>query len=501
MFPRPFERSYAAALTVAILAIAPYILVTTAYFFYDKQLTADLNANRIAVEIVESLATAGYAFGALLGGDLIARIMQRRLFFVCEALFIAGAVVAGSAHGIAQYGAGVTLMGFATGLLLVVALPPVVQRFPPRRMRTTSAVVNIGFFGAVTLGPIAGGAAASVHAWRWYYAVLAALGLFALLLAALTLPKTPPKKPDMPFDRAALLLAVFATALPFWASGELIGHSFDSVLFAAPLAVGMVAFIALLVVEYRSKNPLSPVRPMAKAVPVAGVLIAMFGGAALVTLMELLEELYLVTLHAKPLAAGLLFWPEVAGTLISAVLLGALIRSRLLHLLPFAGMVVLIGAGALLLFMPPHGSAPLTLAAAGLLGIGAGATVAPGLWLAGFSLPSQLVGRTFALVELVRSEADFVVAPVILQAAVVVSGGTMLRIGGFREAVWFTIGLAAFTLLVCAAIYTFNRVALPRPDLELWLLGEGDEAVAVASPPLFTSPARARYSTRSSRAG
>ncbi|HLH98853.1 MAG TPA: hypothetical protein VKW08_27400 [Xanthobacteraceae bacterium] len=38
----------------------------------------------------------------------------------------------------------------------------------------------------------------------------------------------------------------------------------------------------------------------------------------------------------------------------------------------------------------------------GLLGLGAGATVSPGLFLAGLSLPTQFIGRILALVELVR---------------------------------------------------------------------------------------------------
>jgi hypothetical protein len=63
-----------------------------------------------------------------------------------------------------------------TGLLLVIALPPVIQRFPAQRMPTTAAAINIGFFGAVTVGPLLGGITAYGHAWRTFYAALGALG-------------------------------------------------------------------------------------------------------------------------------------------------------------------------------------------------------------------------------------------------------------------------------------------------------------------------------------
>jgi hypothetical protein len=345
---------------------------------------------------------------------LIQRFKQRLLFIVCESLFIAGCIVGAGAGRIVQFGAGKVLVGFATGLLLVIALPPVVRSFPPQRMVMTSAWVNIGFFGAVTVGPLIGGAVASAHVWRWFYAGLAVIGCIALLVSLFTLPDQPPPDPGQRLDKPALLLGLAATTLPFWAAGELTGHGFSNYLFMVPVAVGIACFVALLLTQYHQEQPLSPVKPMWKAVPIAGILVAMFGGAALVTMMELLQKYQITVLHATPLATGLLFWPEVIGTIITAVLLGAFIRSRLLATLPAAGMVVLIVAAALMLFISDRSSPSLVLAITGLLGLGAGSTVAPGLWLAGFSLPSVLVGRTFAVVELVRSEADFIIAPVML---------------------------------------------------------------------------------------
>jgi hypothetical protein len=59
---------------------------------------------------------------------------------------------------------------------------------------------------------------------------------------------------------------------------------------------------------------------------------------------------------------------------------------------------------------------PGTAVAGVLLGFGAGAGVAPALFMAGLSAPSDRLGPTFALVELLRSEAAFRVAPVVAQA-------------------------------------------------------------------------------------
>jgi len=41
----------------------------------------------------------------------------------------------------------------------VIAIPPLVRRFPLRRLPVTAAMIDVAFFGAVTAGPVVGGAA------------------------------------------------------------------------------------------------------------------------------------------------------------------------------------------------------------------------------------------------------------------------------------------------------------------------------------------------------
>lgn len=481
--PRPFEGIYGVSLLTAILALVPYIIVTAAYTLFRDQVAQDIGAGKTGLEIINGLATAGYAFGALLGGDLINRFKQRLLFLVCEGLFILSCALAGAASGIVAYGAGRVLQGFMTGLLLVIALPPVIQRFPARRMPTTAAAINIGFFGAVTVGPLLGGITAYGHAWRTFYAALGGLGCLTWLLALLTLPDAEPPNPRMRFDLTALALGLPATALPFWAVGELTGPGFASPLFIAPLTLGVICFVALLLVEYHRKEPLAPVKQMWHTLPLVGTLAAMIGGAAFFTLMMLAQQYLLSVAHGSMLQGGLPFWPQVVGVIITATLLGLLLRTRMLPFLVLFGMVLLMAGGALLLTLRPGAEAHrVVLAAAGLLGLGAGATVSPGLYLAAFSLPSRIVGRTFALVELVRSVADFILAPVMLGIARVASGALHPNADGLRFSIWLTLGVTIAFTLGGMALYLLGGAGLPRPDLVAWI--ERNQP-AIGSPPLM----------------
>src|SRR5581483_8100573 len=108
---------------------------------------------------------------------------------------------------------------------------------------------------------------------------------------------------------------------------------------------------------------------------------------------------------------GVLYLPEVAGAVITAVVLGLVVARRAMHYLPLAGMIFL-AAGILVFAIKIPSSQAATLVGSGLTGIGLGATVAPALFVAGFSLASANLQRVFAIVELLRAVAAFMIAPV-----------------------------------------------------------------------------------------
>src|SRR5579885_1743938 len=95
------------------------------------------------------------------------------------------------------------------------------------------------------------------------------------------------------------------------------------------------------------------------------------------------------------------------------------------------------GIGVFRIQVPP--SQELTLIGSGLTGIGLGAAVAPALFVAGFSLPSASLQRVFAIVELLRAVAAFMIAPVFAHFAATVGGDPKTGTG---LALWIGLGLA-----------------------------------------------------------
>jgi len=465
---------YGPTATVALLALCPNIALTTALPLAQQRVVTALHTSTFGTQLAAGLSNGGYALGAVLAAYLVLRFKQRLLFLATETVFVAGSVAAATATSPAQYVVGRLLQGATTGLMLVIALPPLVTRFGSRVLPRTAALVNIGLFGAVTIGPLLGGVAGeSASGWRWLLAVVALAGAAGVVLAALTLEQRPPFDESQPPDWSAFALAAAATFLPFLAVSELSSGGAASPLFGAPLGVGLAALVVLIVRQYRRSNALMPVQALSTSLPVLGIVAAMVGGAAVVALTTLTTAGLLDGQKDSTLVTGALLTPQVLGVAVAAFAFARLFPTRWLPLQVLVGILLTGIAGALLLAPEDHA---LVLAAAALLGLGAGSTVSPGLFVAAFGVESDKLGRAFALVELLRAEAAYLVGPVVLYAAEQSADPAQ----GLVRSTWIVIGLVIAGTGLLLLLARLSRVRLRTPDLDGWLEGRGQ---ALPSPP------------------
>jgi hypothetical protein len=144
--------------------------------------------------------------------------------------------------------------------------------------------------------------------------------------------------------------------------------------------------------QYRAKRPLMPVRQLATTFPACGILIAMCESSAAFGLMELV----LKALQGKgsPAHTAVLVLPEFGAAVLTAVLFGALFRTRFTPLLAIGGLGMLTAAAALLTGLAAGGGT-LVAVSSGLIGFGVGASVSPALFITGFSLRSAQIQRVF----------------------------------------------------------------------------------------------------------
>jgi MFS family permease len=235
--------------------------------------------------------------------------------------------------------------------------------------------------------------------------------------------------------------------------------------------------VALVVYQYRTRHPLMPVRAAATSVPVTGLLVALAARAAAIGLMELvLQALQKAT---SPGHTALVFLPEFAGALVVAGVFGALFRTRFTPVLAISGLLAITAAAGLFIAVLPS-AGPAVAVGAGLLGLGVAASVSPALFMVGFSLRSRLLQRVFALIELMRGVTGFLIAPILLFLAGVMSRKPS---SGLAGSLWICLAIAVIGFVGGLTVYWFGKRRLEAPDLERW---QSEDAAAWMSPALFS---------------
>lgn len=481
----PLAGRYPAVASMVVCALVPYLALSGALGPITPTIAGDLHVSLQTMSTGAGLANAAYAVGTVLAVQFAQLLPQRRMMVVYAAVLVLGSVLTAGAQDPAMYFGGRILQGLCTSLLLIAAAPPLFLGFPAARLRSTAVIMNMCIFGAVALGPLIGGIQASAGGWRPLFWIVALISLSALSLSVLTFEDAPPADLTAPKDPTAIVLAAAGAGLAFFGASQLLTHPFVSSVTLLPLLVGLALIVTLIVNQCVKAHPLLTIRSMlTSTIPVAGIVVALFAAAASVSATELSASM-LATRYG-PLHVGLLYLPEFAGAVITAVVLGFVLKRRALQYLPLAGMVFL--AAGIIVFrieLPP--SQALALLGSGLTGIGVGATVAPALFVAGFSLPAVNLQRVFAIVELLRAVAAFMMAPVFAHFAATVGGGGY---AGAGIALWVGAGFAVTGALSAVVLYVLGGARPQAPDIDSFLAGA---APAYPSPPLL---ARVRGLTR-----
>jgi MFS family permease len=474
----PLADSYPSAVLLVVFALIPYLALSTAITPLLPLVSKSLGMSKQSLSLTTGMANAAYAFGTVLAVQFQVHLRGRRMLVLYATLFLVGSILAASAHAPAVFIAGRVLQGLCTSLMLIAAVPPLVIGWPASKMPWTGATMNMCIFGAVALGPVIGGIQAGAKDWRPLFWIVAGIGALAVLFVLLTFEDQEPQDEDAPWDWVAQTLAGLGCAAAFFGASELQTHSFTSPIVLVPLIAGLAMIAALVTYEYRIENPLMPIRSLATTFPVAGIVVAICAGAASVAAVDLV--LTALQTKANPTHLGMLFWPEFGAAVVTALVFGLLFRTRFVPLLAFGGLIMLSAAAAVLTGAT-SGSDAVVAVGAGVLGVGVGASVSPALFQAGFSLKSAQLPRVFALIELLRGVAAFMVGPILLHLAQTVGGNP---VSGTKTAIWICFGIAAGGAVIAAALFLLGRARLQTPDLEPWLEGE---APAVDSPPLLAA--------------
>ncbi|SFO72988.1 MFS transporter, DHA2 family, methylenomycin A resistance protein [Actinomadura madurae] len=318
----------------------------------------------------------GYAVaiaGLLLGGGALGdRIGHRRTTFAGFALFGLASLACGAAPGAGPLIAARVAQGAGAALLLPGSLALVTAMYPGRAEQARALGAWAGISStALPAGPLLGGLLADTAGWRWIF--LLNVPITAMAIIGVSLLVRPPegrdagRRPDVPLDRAGLVLAPLTLGGLVWtviAAGH--GHPGTA---AGTAVLTLAAGAAFVVAERRAAAPIVP----------GGLLRApaFLGAGAIALIMNLVTNgvLFVATLwlqqdgHRSALTAGAMLLPMAAPLAFLAPVSGRL-TARYGTRVPIAAGAAIAAAGCVsLLGAGPGGYAALLPA---LLGIGIG---------------------------------------------------------------------------------------------------------------------------------
>jgi MFS family permease len=481
--PGPLAGRYPAVASMVVLFLVPYLVLSAALQPVTPLIAGTLHMSPQAMSLASGLANAGYAAGTVLAVQFAQHLPQRRMLLVYATLLVIGSVLAAAAADPAMFIAGHVLQGLCTSLLLIAAAPPLFLGYPVAKLRWTAMIMNMCIFGAVAAGPLIGGAQASAHAWRPLFWIAAGVAGVALLLSLLTFEDAPPADRSAPRDGRAIALAAAGSAAAFWGASELTTHRFGDPVSVGPLLGGLALILVLWVYQYRGTRTLLTLRPLASTIPAAGIVVAICAAAASVSAIALTSAA--LAHRYSPLHLGLLYLPELGGAVLTAIAFGAIFSTKGIHYYTLFGMACL-AAGILVIrgAVPP--TAGLALAGSALIGVGVGASVTPALFLAGFSLRSASIQRVFAILELMRAVAAFMIVPILLHFATSSAG---FPTPAMNTVLWVCFGLAVGGAVVGVLLYLLGGAAPPAPSVQRFL---GGQEPGWQSPPLLAALRRGR---------
>jgi EmrB/QacA subfamily drug resistance transporter len=244
----------------------------------------------------------------LLGGRLADLLGRRRLFVAGLALFTVSSLLDGLAWSEGSLIAFRSLQGLGAAMLSPAALSILMTTFKEGRERNLA----LGIWGAASgsggaAGVLLGGALTSAFSWSWIFFINVPAGVLVLALVPFLLKESRADLAHRHFDAAGaasitggLMLLVYAmtrAAQHGWATGTSIGL----------LAGAAALIVAFVVIEFRSKAPLLPMRIFRLRTLTSSNISGLLLGAAVFSQFFLLTLYMQQVLHYSALKTGVAY--------------------------------------------------------------------------------------------------------------------------------------------------------------------------------------------------
>lgn len=365
---------------LAVIAVAQLMIVLDATVV-TIALPSAQRALNISISDRQWVLTAyTLTFGGLLllGGRVADYLGRKRVFVLSLLGFAAASALGGLAQDPAMLFGARALQGAMAALMAPAALSLLTVTFtePHERARAFGVYGGISGGGAA-IGLILGGVLTQYVSWRWTLLINAPIAV-AASFAATRLVRESRSERRSGYDVPGALVSTVGLLSLVYGFTRAETDGWRSAPTIAFVAVGAALLVVFTLVEWRSRNPLLPLRVVADRNRGGAFLASLLAGTALLATFLFLSYYFQQILQYSAIKSGFAFLPFSAG-----VVLGAAASSRLLPRLgarPLTAAGFVLAAAGLVVFaqVQPHTAyLPHLLPAELLVSVGMGAAFVP----------------------------------------------------------------------------------------------------------------------------
>jgi EmrB/QacA subfamily drug resistance transporter len=389
---------YGAIMVAILLAALDQTIVATALPAIVDDLGGLTSYSWVITSYILAMTVTVPLYGKL--GDIYGR---RLLWLVAISVFLLGSALCGLAQSINQLVAFRVVQGMGAGGLFALAHATIGVIVPPRdRGRYQGLFGSTFVFGSI-IGPALGGILVDQASWRWTFYVNIPVGLVALFVIAVAIPKRSARRDHYLDIPGAVLLAAGTGSLLLglvwgrdhgWGSPRVLGC-----FVAAALLLAIFAFV-----ERRAPEPILPFDLLRHPTVATGVFATGLAAMAMVGTIAFVPLFVQGVIGTSATASGVVLTPFMVGAVAASAISGQWI-SRTGRYRPnaLAGPIVL-GAGLLLLSRmdttTTNGEAAIYMAIAG---VGLGLMMQVFVVAVQNVVPFRAIGSATALTQFSRS--------------------------------------------------------------------------------------------------